>query len=165
MKKRFLLIVLTCLLVSNIAYSEVLIKIEHITSGSTPNDIYLTIRNLGDEPIKGLLIYVDGELKQNYTGYLSPGRAIKSYLSLSFGSHLINVTTPEGATDSINIKISKALEKTTTTTTTLHSQEIPIPFHNVLMFMIILSILSVLSVIVILWFIVRKPKKVKGRKR
>jgi len=154
---RFLL-VLVCLV--SLSYAEPLIKIEHITGGSLPTDVYLTIRNMGDEPIRGLAIYVNNELRKNQSLYLPPGRAIKTYLSLEFGTNLVNVTTPEGASDSIEIKLSEVLEETTTTTT-LPSEKLPAEFDYT--FPAILF--SLAFAVAIVWFMIEKSRGKKRKKK
>jgi len=87
------------------------VSIEHVTYGDNPTDIYLTIRNTGTVDLAELKLYVDGELRTTINVFLTPGRAIKKYLYLTPGEYLIEVKTPEGASDALNLTVAMTGEQ------------------------------------------------------
>jgi len=87
------------------------VSIEHVTYGDNPTDIYLTIRNTGTVDLTELKLYVDGELRTTINVFLTPGRAIKKYLYLTPGEYLIEVKTPEGASDALKLTVAMTGEQ------------------------------------------------------
>jgi len=164
MRNTAVLVLLLLLCAGSVVRGKVSIDIEGVSSGSRPTDLYLTIRNIGDEPVKGLYLYVDNELKQRQNLYLSPGRAVKMYLFVNFGRHNITVATPEGAEDSIEIEVSEVLKQSTTTTTTTTTSTstttTSLPVEQSQGGFDYVPILLLLGVaIVIAWFVIEKLRK------
>jgi hypothetical protein len=105
-----------CLLVLFIifptVYSETVgIKIEHTGYGKTTKEVYFSVYNTGDTKLTDIEIWVDGVKREVAGGTLSPGNGFEKKLYLEFGDHFVEVKTPEGAYDSLNITIPSILEK------------------------------------------------------
>jgi len=174
MKARYLTL-FALLLLATFAKAVEDVKIMHVSTGTTPSHIYLTITCTGTEPIDNLLIYRDGVLYRNLSLYLTPGSAIEVFLYLPAGrTYLIEVKTPGGGYDAINItpgmteeqikreaeraKRARELQKggvraTTTTTTTLPPEIIPKETLHLFTSVGLAVVLILLACFIILWFL------------
>ncbi len=94
---------------------------------------------------------MDGKEHEIITGTSEPGIGFSTTLSLGPGEHLIEVRTPEGAYDSLTIRISSAREKQNIiiedTISTLKGNLI----------WLVVGIL-IIFVVMIVWLLLRKPK-------
>lgn len=96
---------------SSILAEKIGIDIEQIGYGKTNKEVYFGIYNTGDVRLTDIEIWVDGVLREVVGGKLSPGSGFQKNLYLEFGDHFIEVKTPEGAYDSINITTAAIQEK------------------------------------------------------
>jgi hypothetical protein len=103
--------ILFTLLISIVSAQEASISIENIGFERTAQNPRISIYNTGEALISDVTIYVDGREIKTIQGLTSPGKGFITTLSLDPGEHLINVETAEGAFDSMEIKISAAKEK------------------------------------------------------
>jgi hypothetical protein len=87
------------------------IKIEHTGYGKNIKEVYFSVYNTGDTILTDIEMWVDGIKREVAGGTLSPGNGFEKKLYLEFGDHFIEVKTPEGAYDSINITIPFIREK------------------------------------------------------
>jgi hypothetical protein len=90
---------------------EAKVKLEHVGYGKSQEEVYFTIHNVGSIPITDVTFYVDGKYFETIQGKLSPGRGFEKILYLKPGEHKIEVRTPEGAHDSLNISIVSVEKK------------------------------------------------------
>jgi hypothetical protein len=104
--RRWLVSLLLFVGVTAVLAQTAAIKIEHISTGETPRDIWITVRNVGDVPLTSLEIYVDGVKRDEMDMYMEPGDGFKTYLRIDEGTHLIEVRTAEGAYDSLNLTVA-----------------------------------------------------------
>gem|GEM_PF-6088349 len=102
-------------LLIGVTFAEARIDIESSMAGKNPNDVYLIVRNLGPDPIEGLEIYVDGSLQSRLELYLPAEKAVKVYVSVPFGEHVVTIRGIPSGEDSIKLTISEYIETTTTT--------------------------------------------------
>ncbi|MCD6381898.1 MAG: hypothetical protein J7L43_02885 [Candidatus Aenigmarchaeota archaeon] len=110
MKVKILLIIL---IFSSIVFAQIPeIKISHVSYGSNPSDVYLTISNPGRVPDPNVKILVDGKLFRTVSEGIDAKNAIKVHLILPSGDHTITVESSNGASDSIDIVIGEALTLT-----------------------------------------------------
>lgn len=137
-------------LISTAFAQEAKIDIEHIGYGKRVREVHFSIHNTGSVPITDVTVYVDGNLSQTIRGRSSPGRGFEITLYLDSGEHFIEVKTPEGAYDSLNMTISSTKEKPVITP----PEEVSFLEKN--RTLIIIGIL--LLVIMTIWLLVRKPK-------
>jgi len=130
---------------------EVKIDIEHIGFGKTVNEAVFTIHNTGSVQIKDINITVDGNFREQIKAVLPPGQGFKTSIFLSPGEHLIELITPEGAYDSLTLRISSAQIRPTIP----QDEEPTIPRH-----ITIYTALGVVIIIfaVVVWLLIRKPK-------
>ncbi len=94
---------------------------------------------------------MDGREYKTITGGSSPGNGLITSLYLDPGEHFVEVKTPEGAYDSLNITISSAREKPTI----IPEETVSILERNVIW--LIIGIV-VIIVVIIIWILLRKPK-------
>jgi len=113
MKKIFLLIILLALILNTVYAQTVEIKLNHIGFGSSSEEVYFTVHNTGQNKVSTVNFYVDGKLTKSIEGVLSPKKGFRTVLFIKPGEHLVEVKTPEGAYDSLNITILATKEKTT----------------------------------------------------
>lgn len=161
-----------CTLLASIAFAEPSIKISNVGHGRTPGDVYLTIANTGDTVFNAIEVFVDGAKYKDITLKMGSGGAIRSYVRLQPGKHLIEVRTPDGAYDSINLSIEKSTLASTTTTvavTTTTARGTTTPSPVVWTFpwaaAIVLAALTLLLVAAVLFVGKRGGKTVRGRRK
>jgi len=155
LKKIILISLLSFLMIDLVFTQEARIDIEHIGYGETAREAYFSIHNVGKIPITDVTIYVDGTESQKIIGKSSPGRGFETVLYLEPGEHMIEVRTPEGAYDSLNISISPVEERFRITTTT---QEEAKPVFEENKIWVAIGLLMI--IIVVVWLLMRKPKLV-----
>ncbi len=129
---------------------EAKIKISHIGFGETTEVAYFTVHNSGDVPITDVTVYIDGNLTQTITGKSSPGKGFEITLYLKPGGHLIEVKTPEGASDSLEISVPGTKEERPSIIEKVKSSIDEIK--------ILAVIALILVVTIILWLLLRKQK-------
>ena len=110
MKKTFIFI-LFVLVISSVFAQKASIIIYFAGFGETQKYVYVIIGNTGDVPLTSIKVFIDGKEYETKQVRLSPKKTISDVLYLEPGEHLIEVKTPEGAYDSLNIDIPSALEK------------------------------------------------------
>lgn len=130
---------------------ENLIKISHMGYGSTPQEIKLTVHNIGDNTLHKLMFYLDGELIRERDTVLGPKAGIATSLNLEPGEHLIEVKTSEGAYDSLEITISSITQEDS-----IPSQDEVLSFTKTNNFRSII-VFGILTLVVI-WLLMKKPK-------
>ena len=128
------------------------IGIRHVGYGKTSRYVKIIIGNTGDVPLTSIKVIVDGEEYQTKEVRISPKKTISDTLYLSPGDHLIEVSTPEGAYNSLSITIPETEDKPITT---VKDEKITSLEENKLY--IGAGILIVILVIGI-WLFTRKPK-------
>jgi uncharacterized membrane protein len=109
--KKIMMLVFIIFFCSSVFAQEAEIKLEHVGYGETQEEVYFTIHNVGDTPITNVIIYVDGKYFETIQGRLSPGRGLEKILHLKPGEHTIEVRTPEGAYDYLNVSIVRTFKK------------------------------------------------------
>ena len=150
MKKTVILLVflvIFCL----VEAQEAKIKIAHIGFGKTTEEAYFTVHNTGDIPITDVTAYVDGNISKTINQKSGPGMGFELLLYLKPGTHLIEVRTPEGAYDSLEINVPGT------------KKERPTPvIEQVKSFLDEIKMIAVIGlvaiVIIILWLLLRRPK-------
>jgi len=150
MKKIFMM----CLLLTFISVyaQEAKIDINHIGYGKTLNEAIFTIHSTGEVTITNIDFLIDGKLHETIKAVLPPNAGIKTSVYLEPGEHLIEVKTPEGAYDSLNLRISTARQRIVSS----QPDEEPHISRNAVIY-IALSIVIIIFVIVI-WLLIKKPK-------
>jgi len=150
-QKLILGLVLFIFLIPSLIAQQARIKIEHIGYGRTAQEPRFNIYNTGEVLITNVTIFVDGKEHEIITGASEPGIGFSTTISLNPGEHLIEVRTPEGAYDSLTMRISSAREKQTIiiedTVSTLKGNLI----------WLVVGIL-IIFVVMIVWLLLRKPK-------
>ncbi|MEM5793006.1 MAG: hypothetical protein QXY45_01430 [Candidatus Aenigmatarchaeota archaeon] len=152
MKKTTTIAIIFLLLFPIILGQEFGVKITHYGFGKNPQEIKFAIHSTGEETITGVSIFIDGQkIKEFNKMLLEPRKGVSLTLNLEPGIHQIEVRTPEGAYDSINVTVSGS------ESINYHSpEENKISFTKTKIFKIAI-ILLIISVVVI-WFLMRKPK-------
>ena len=143
-------ICLILLLLIPVYAQENLIKISHMGYGNTPQEIKLTVHNIGGNTLHGLMFYLDGELIRERDTVLEPKAGIATSLNLEPGEHLIEVKTPEGAYDSLEIGVSNVTQGEYKPPREDLSSKITNNFRSTIVFGIL--------TLVVLWLLTRKPK-------
>ena len=143
--------ILFIFLVSSLYAQETKISIENFGFGKTPQDARFSIYNTGEVILTNFTIYVDGKEYETLEGLKSPGKGFITSLYLEPGKHVVEVKTPEGAYDSLNITISSAKERTFTII------EEPPPFSGIDIIWIV-SIIVIIVIVIVVWLLIRKPE-------
>jgi len=128
------------------------INIEHTGYGQTSQEAYFSIYNTGNIQLTNITIFVDGKEYKKIVGMFSPGIGLMTSLYLNPGDHFIEAKTPEGAYDSLTLKISKAREILVPPKQT----ETPFISKNTVIY-VALSIVIIIFVVVV-WLLSRKTK-------
>jgi len=142
MKKEIITIVFFLFLLELVLAQEAIINIENTGFGKTPNELFFTIHNIGKVKITNPTIYVDGNESETISSALLPNGGYETILYLEPGEHLIEVKTPEGAYDSVKVKVSPLPEKP------YIPPEEPKPFLDKNLILVILAVLMVIIVII-----------------
>jgi hypothetical protein len=140
------------ILFSTVQAERIEIKIEHTGYGKTNKEVYFSIYNTGDTRLTDIEIWVDGIKREVAGGTLSPGNGFEKKLYLEFGDHFVEVKTPEGAYDSLNITIPSILEKRPV----VEEPQKKVSFieKNRILLSVLLLVLSAITVFLLL----KKPK-------
>ena len=144
------IILLLTLIFTPILAQEARIKIEQSGYGKTIKEAHFTVYNTGDIPITDVTFYVDNKEYKTIRGFSSPGDGFHAILILEPGDRTIEVRTPEGAYDTINVSIPS-------------SKEIPYGTEETMSILkeykVLISILVIIGVfMVVLWMLKKKPK-------
>lgn len=100
---QLLKILFAFLILTSLVLAQPSIKLEFIGYGKSPQEIYISIRNDGNETISDVTLYVDGEVYKTIEGTSEPGAVFEEVLFLEEGEHLIEARTPEGAYSALNV--------------------------------------------------------------
>lgn len=130
---------------------EAKIDINHIGYGKTLNEVVFTIHSVGSVTITDINVSVDGKLYEQINAVLPPNQGLQTSIYLDPGEHLIEVRTPEGAYDSLNLRISTAKERPNPP-----EEGTQILSRNTVIYTA-LGIVIIIFVVVI-WLLIRKPK-------
>jgi len=140
----------TLLTIHSVFSQQAKIDIEHFGYGGTARHVYFTIANIGEVPLSSIDLFIDGEKHETIGGITSPKTAFEEELYLDSGEHLIEVKTPEGAYDSLEIYIPFTIERTTT-----QPKKKLIPEENM---PLIITITLIIILVIVLWFLTKRPK-------
>jgi len=151
-KKIFSLFFLLIFTFISVNAQEAKIEINHIGYGKTLNEAVFTIHCTGEVMITNINVSVDGKLYEQIDATLGPNKGLQTSVFLDPGEHTIEVRTPEGAYDSLNLTISSA-KKTPLTTET---DEKPTISRNTLIYTA-LGIVIIIFVVV-LWLLIKKSE-------
>jgi len=124
------------------------VKIEQSGYGQDEREVHFTVYNTGEIPITDVTFYVDGKLFKIIKGLSNPGDGFNAILILERGNHLIEIKTPEGAYDSLNLTISGAKE-------TPIIEEPKFLEKNKLFIGVIVIIIII---VIVLWLLKERPK-------
>lgn len=127
------------------------ISLTHTGYGETLRDAVFSIRNTGDTALTNITISVDGQPYTTIKGVIGPEKAFMKTLHLEPGQHLIEISTPEKAYDSLRLNISGIVEKPVVKTGETKS------FLQENM-MYIGAVILVVIFVIVLWFFTKKPK-------
>jgi len=112
MMNKIIISIILLMFIGNLVFaqkSEILLN--YVGYGETTKEVYFTIHNSGDVKITDISVLVDEKEFKTIEAILPPKEGLQTFLYLDPGEHLIEVKTPEGAYDSLNINIPSALEK------------------------------------------------------
>lgn len=123
--------------------------------GKTRQEVYVAIKNVGDVVITDVTLYVDGKGIRTIKGVSGPGVEFQEFLELKEGEHIIEVRTPEGAYDSIEVTASSQVSQTTTTTSTIPPSTGTSGFDYGL---VIIGIVVILIIVAGLWLWQRREE-------
>ena len=151
MKKLVIPIVLL-LVLGQVFAQEAKIDINHIGYGKTLNEAVFTIHSTGSITITDINVTVDGKLYKQINAVLPPNEGLQTSIFLDSGEHTIEVRTPEGAYDSLSLRISTAKQRLIPT----ESEQTPFLSRNVMIYTA-LGIVIIIFVVVT-WLLIRKPK-------
>jgi len=124
------------------------VKIEQSGYGQDEREVHFTVYNTGEIPITDVTFYVDGKLFKIIKGLSNPGDGFNAILIMERGNHFIEIRTPEGAYDALNLTISGAKE------TPKIEEPQPLKENRILIGVIIIIIIAV----VVLWLLKERPK-------
>jgi hypothetical protein len=126
------------------------ISIEHFGFGKTLQEARFSIYNVGETVISNVTIFVDGIEKKTIEGLTSPGNGFATTLyNLDPGSHLIEIKTPEGASDSVDIDIPSVGETPTTTILEKSSDN-----QNNIIWVVVISLIVI--AVIIIWLLTNR---------
>jgi len=141
---------------SSLYAQEARISIENSGFGKTQQEPRFSIYNTGDVLLTNFTIYVDGREYMKIEGLKSPGKGFITTLKLEPGEHLVEIKTPEGAYDSLEITISSVKEKS------FQIIEEPSEFEEFDIIWIV-AIILVIIIVIVIWLLKRKPKLEKKK--
>jgi len=154
------LVTISLIFFSNfILAQEAKVEIKHFGSGRTPNEAYFTIHNVGEVTITNVTIFIDGERFKTIKTLLPPGEGFETILYLDQGNYHIEVRTPEGAYDSIDVNIPTLLKQrsdTTITSTTMLTTMTEFQKEKRSDRYAVWIIFPITLIAIIAWFIARK---------
>lgn len=81
------------------------IELNFIGYADTYQENIISFTNMGDTNIEGITFYVDSEEIKTINVFLTPGYGVQHNFLLEEGEHVIEAKTPEGAYDSLRIKV------------------------------------------------------------
>jgi len=147
------IIVFLILFIQTSSSQEPKISIEFKGYGRTTREVYFTVRNIGNTPLSNITISVDGVEHRPYHSRIGPGMAVQIFLNLNPGEHFVEVSTLEGASDSINVSIPSIQGKTVTTQREIEEREGFIEKYRFLA-----SLLLLTCMVIVVWLLLKKPK-------
>ena len=124
----------------------------HVGYGETQRESIFVIRNTGEIALGDITISVDGKVYRTIKGILGPGAGLEKTLDLQPGEHLVEVSTPEGAYDSLTITIGETVEKPATT---IKDEKIVFLEENKLY---VGTVVLILILVIGIWLLTKKPK-------
>lgn len=150
-KQKYIVLVISSILffLSLTLAQQAGIRIRHVGYGETTKEAYFTIHNNGDFLITNIAIFVDGKEYRTQKGQLAPKKGFEIMLYLEQGEHLIEVSTPEGAYDSLNITIPTVKEKPTKGEVLTSLEE-----NKLWIGLVTLIVIFVIGI----WLLTKKPK-------
>ena len=152
MLKKIFSMILILIFIFSVNAQEAKIDINHVGYGKTVNEAVFTIHNSGSVTITDINVSVDGKLYEKIDAVLPPNKGLQTSLYLDPGEHLIEVRTPEGAYDSLNLKISSAKERPVTS----ENEENPFLSGNNVIYTALVVVIIIFAVVI--WLLTRKPK-------
>ena len=129
---------------------------ENVGFGKTSQDARFNVYNTGEIYLTNVTFYVDGREYKTIYGLSTPGDGFVTTLYLQPGKHLVEVKTPEGAYDSLDITISSAKEKSFE----IIEEPPPISEENITW---IAAIILIIILVIIVWLFIRKPELEKKK--
>jgi len=143
--------ILLVILIDPVFAQEAEVIINHIGFGENVREAYFTIHNSGEIFITDISLYVDGKNQRTIEATLPPKQGLQTTIYLDPGEHLIEVRTPEGAYDSLEITISATEEKTT-----IQPEEKLISLEENKMWIGTITLLVIL--VIGTWLLTKKPE-------
>ncbi len=127
------------------------ISLTHTGYGQTQRDAVFSIRNTGDIALTNITISIDGQAYTTLKGVIGPEKAFMKTLNLEPGQHLIEISTPEKAYDSLRLNISGIVEKPS-----VKGGETKSFLQENMLY--ISAVILVVIFVIVLWFFTKKPK-------
>ena len=152
MKKEIITIIFFLFLSELVLAQHAKIDIEHSGFGKTSREVYFTIHNRGTIRITNPTVYLDGEEYEKIRSSLAPNGGYEIILYLDSGEHLVEVSTPEGAYDSLTITIAETVEKPPKS---IKDEKILFLEENKLY---VGTVVLILILVIGVWLLIRKPK-------
>ena len=128
------------------------INIEHTGYGKTNKEVYIGVYNTGEVQLTDMEIWVDGVRRLVTGGRMDPGKGFETIIFLDSGEHFIEVKTPEGAYDSLNMTTPSIIERPYKEP----EKEETISFLEKNKIWIVL--LLILAILIIVFFLLKKPR-------